>query len=232
MRLRLADAGKGLVEIRGHVGQVLALGRNGRQPERDPRLVNAFQGLLDLGLGDPQRRTGLIVFLLRDGIRDDELCVPVEGRLGQHERGLLGFERGHVGPQQGDLIIDLFDGMLKVEAQAAGFSHEAARGGRRGHEIGLGRGNGRVGDIDLHLVRRPIEFHKDVALVYAVVVFDKDPHDLPGNPRGHEGHIIAHVGIVGGNGVHARSSQVMPIQRPRSRISTPPPISRTRRDGK
>ena len=76
LRLRLADAGKGLVEVRGHVGQVLAFGRNGRQPERHPRLVDAFQGLLDLGLGDPQCRTRLIVLLLRDGMRGDETWRP------------------------------------------------------------------------------------------------------------------------------------------------------------
>ena len=76
--------------------------------------------------------------------RGDEVSGPVEVRLGQPERGLLGFERRHVGPQQGDLIVDLLDGMLQVEAEAPGFSDDAACRGRRGHEIGLGGGNGRA----------------------------------------------------------------------------------------
>ena len=69
-----------------------------------------------------------------------------------------------------------------------------------GRQVGLGRGHRRLRDIDLHLVRRPIEFDEDVALVNPVVVIDQHPLDLPGNPRGHEGHVVAHVGIVGGYG--------------------------------
>ena len=134
-------------------------------------------------------------------MRADEACVPVEGGLRQRERGPLRLERRHVGPQQGDLVIDLFDGVLEIETQAAGFSDGAARGGRCSHQIGLGRGNGRLRDIDLHLVGPAIEFHENVALADPVVVLDEHPHDLPGNPRRHEGHIVAHVGVVGGNGV-------------------------------
>ena len=44
----------------------------------------------------------------------------------------------------------------------------------------------------------------------AVVVFHQHPHDLAGDPRRHEGHVIAHVGIVGGNGAQRRSSQGTP----------------------
>ena len=72
---RLADAGKGLIEVRGNVGQLPLPGAR-RQAEGDPRLIDLLEGLLDRGFGRPLGLTALIEFLPRERAAGEERVWP------------------------------------------------------------------------------------------------------------------------------------------------------------
>ena len=87
--LRLPHGREGLIEIVGHLGQIVARVRLRRQTERDANLIDSLQRLFTLRFRDQQGLLAQIKLLLRQRLRCDQ-------RLGAVEIGLCSVERGLV----------------------------------------------------------------------------------------------------------------------------------------
>src|SRR5437660_10947118 len=99
------------------------------------------------------------------------------------DRSLLRVPEGDLRAQEGELVVHVVNGTLKVEAQAPYLALCAADLGLGGDEVGVGGHHGGLGDGDWHVVRLRVELHEQVALTDAVIVLDQDRRDLPGNTR-------------------------------------------------
>ena len=106
--LRLLDRGERLIQIVGHLGQIVArLGAQG-QAQRDANLVDSFQGLFEPRLRDQQRLLAEVKLLPRQRLR----CISGLARSKSAcagERGLLRLERRHARSQHRDLIVHVLD---------------------------------------------------------------------------------------------------------------------------
>ena len=178
---RLANAGEGLVEIGGNVGQLPRLGVR-RQAEGDPGLMDFFKGLFDGGFSRPIVLTTLIEFLPCNRMAGEERVCPLEIGPRTLEAGLLALQGRHACPQEGDLVVDILHRPLELPPQAARLSQDRSNLGLGGLEVGLGADHGRLLDVDLHLVRFAIELDQQVALLHAIVVIDQDPGHLARHP--------------------------------------------------
>ena len=128
---------------------------------------------------------------------------------------LPALERRDVGPQVGDLGVDVLDGVLELEPIGPGLGHQAAHLGLGGRQVRLGRRHGGFLDRDLNLVRLLVELDQQVPLLHAVVVVHQDLAHLAGDPGSHEGHVAVDVGVVGGNRVQRQSPPREPGTTPR-----------------
>ena len=94
--------------------------------------------------------------------------------------------------------------MLQIESQAPCPTFHPAKFSLGGDQIGFCGIHGRLGNVDLHLIRFLVELDEQVAFANAVVVVDQHPHDLTGNARRDKRHVAIHVGVVGRDGVKCR----------------------------
>ena len=83
--------------------------------------------------------------------------------------------------RSGDLVVDLFHRPLELPPQAACLSQVGPDQGLGGLEVGLGVDDGRLLEVDLHLVRFAIELDQKITLPHAVIVMHQDPGHLAGN---------------------------------------------------
>ena len=176
-----------------------------RQAEGDPRLVDLLEGLLDRGFGRPpaSRRWSNSSVLIAPRWRG-AASARLRSASAQLEGRLLAPQGRHAGPQHGDLVIDVLDRRLELPPLAPGLGQDAADLGLGGHQVGLGADHGRLLDVELNLVRLPVELDQQVPLLHAVVVVDQDPAHLAGDPGGHEGHVAVDVGVIGGDRLQHR----------------------------
>ena len=187
-----SDRGEGLVQVRRHVGEGLAHFPSGRQSEGHPGLGDR---LLHRGEGtcrDPQLLLTLVEVLTRYGPLIQQALAALEvARAG--ERGLLTPQGSHLGPQLGDLGIDLFGGVLEFPALVAELGHQAAglRLGRRQAHLRL-VDSGAL-DRHLHLERFLVELDEQIPLLHATVVVDQHLHHLARHPGGHKGRVTVDV---------------------------------------
>ncbi len=107
-----------------------------RQPERNANLVDLSQGLGDVGAGGGELRLTLVVVLLTYDILPDQRLCPREFGLRQDQRGAALVERGDPGVQDGNLVVDILNGVLQRPAPAPGFSLDPARSGRGRLQVG------------------------------------------------------------------------------------------------
>ena len=124
--------------------------------------------------------------------------------MGALESRLLALQGRHACPQEGDLVIDLFDRRLEPPPLAAGQAQDASNLGLGGLLVGLGVGHRRFLDIDLHLVRFTVELDQQVPLLHAIIVIHQDTADLASDTGSHEGHMAVDVGVIGGDGIQHR----------------------------
>ena len=181
----LADGGERLVEIGGHVAQFAVLRLFG-QSQADADLVDLLQRY---SIG----RLVLIDVLFADRPR---LLLQIEGPL---VVGVGAGELGHVGPQQGDLVVHVLDGALQLEACGTRLANHGAN-------VVAGHVQIRFGDvvrcafrIDRNLVWFSIEPYQRAALADAVVVIDQHADDLAWHAGGDERDMAVDVGIVRGD---------------------------------
>ena len=111
--------------------------------------------------------------------------APAEELLGAGEVGpgpilarLPAPQGGDLGAEQGDGVVDVLDRLLELPPLAAGLGQDAPHLGLRGGQVGFGGGHGRLLDVDLDLVRLPVELDQQVALPHPVVVLDQDAGHL------------------------------------------------------
>ena len=193
---RQADGGGGQP---GQIGIVRQLGLSG-QSQADPRLINHLQRLFGLRFGDANVLQFEIEVLSADGAgRSREILGPIVIGLGADLPGPGGAQGGDVGLQQGDLIVHVLDGVLKLEAIAAGQRHLPAHLVRGGHQIGL-----RLRDVSslephLNLERRFVEQNEQVPLLDAIVVVHAHVNHLAGHARRDRSDVPVHVGVVSRN---------------------------------
>ena len=200
LALGLADGGEGLVEIGGYLCEILAGERLGAEAEGDADLVDGLEGFFELGFCDGEGFLAGFEFIGGNVAGPDEGHGAVVIALGFYERGFLGLKCGDACVEEGDLVVDIFDGMFECEACGAGLTCEGLGLGVGGGEIGLGCNDGGLGDVDLDLVGLLVELDEEVAFADAVVVIDVDAGDLAGDARGDEGEVAVDVGVVGGDG--------------------------------
>ena len=125
-------------------------------------------------------------------------------RASELEVRLPALERGDVGPQVGDLGVDVFDGTLELEALARTRPTMPCTLALGGRQVGFGRRDRGLLDRDLDLVGFLVELDQDASLFHAHVVVDQHGLHLAGDPRRHEGHVPVHIRIVGRNRVQCR----------------------------
>ena len=129
---RLADPGEGLVEVGGDVRQLPLLGVRG-EAERDPRLMDFLEGLLDRGLGRPLGLEALVEVLAGERVAAEEAPGPQQVGAGALEGRLLAPQGRDPGPEQRDRVVDILDRPLELPAQAPGLGQDAPDLGPCGH---------------------------------------------------------------------------------------------------
>ena len=117
---------------------------------------------------------------MADGmLRQQRLGAVVIGP-GSVENRLLTPQGGHLGPQEGDLGIDLLGSVLEFPALGAELGFQAA-GGRLGcRQIRLRHANGGALQRHQHLERFLVELDEHISLVHSLVVINQHFHHLPG----------------------------------------------------
>ena len=176
----------------------------GARPRATRVSWTSSRACLTVGLGRPRGRTALVVLLAGDR-------APVEKLLGPGEVG-PGAVAGRLPAPQGrdpglelrDRVVDLLDRRLELPALAPGLGQDAPDLGPRGLHVGLRVDHGRLLEVDLDLVRLPVELDQQVPLAHPLVVVHQDPAHLAGDPGGHVGHVAVDVGVVGGDRLHHR----------------------------
>ena len=83
---RLADPGEGLIEVGGDVRQLSLLGARG-EAQRDPRLIDFLEGLLDRGFGRPLGLEALVEVLAGERVAAEE--APGPQQVGPRDRRTL-----------------------------------------------------------------------------------------------------------------------------------------------
>ena len=197
--LRLLHPGERLVQVGRNLGEVIAVRGFARQPESGADFVDVFPCLVQLCLGHREGLRVGVELLLRHGPLFDQRPFPIVVGPGSGQRRLLGLQRRDSGAQLGDLVVEVLDGVRQAEPLAARQPREPAHLRLRGDEVGLGGRNGGAGDVDLELVRLPVQLDEQVALVHAIVVVDEDTRHLAGNARRDERDVSVHEGIVRGD---------------------------------
>ncbi len=76
------------------------------------------------------------------------------------------------------MIVDVFDGVFQIESQTPRPALVCANLRLRGNQFGLGRIDGGLSDVDLHLVRLLVELDQYVALTYPIVVVDQHAYNV------------------------------------------------------
>ena len=135
------------------------------EAEGDPRLMDLFEGLLDRGLGRPLGRRGAgrtprgrsRPWLKSCSARARSALAQVAGRL-------LAPQGRDPGLELRDLVVDVLDRPLELPALAPGLGQDAPDLGPRGLHVGLGVDHGRLLEVDLDLVRLPVELDQQVPL--------------------------------------------------------------------
>ena len=199
-----AHAGEGLADVRRHLVERGPGRRPGRQPEPDAGLVHLLLGLAGLGLGHPERLPAEVQLLLGDGLGPAEALGPGQVGPGPLLDRLLAVQCGHPGLEQGRLVGHLLDGRLELPAAGAG--------GRLG---GAGPGLGRLSDRPAPGRRPPpsgrtapgtaaVQLNQQVPGRHLLGVLDQDALHLPADPRGDQGDVPGHVGVVGRDGGEGR----------------------------
>ena len=140
-----------------------------------------------------------------DGSTRQQRLGAFEIGLGPAENRLLAPQGGYLGPQQGDLGIDLFGGVLKLPALGAELGRQAAGLGFGRHQVRLRLADGGALQRQLHLERFLVELDEQIPLLHALVVVDQHLHHLAGYPRGHQGHVTVDVSVVGAHRVQCRA---------------------------
>ena len=115
MSQRLPDRRVILVEVVGDLAQVVARGRLGGEAQTDSRRQDGLQGLIDSRLIDLDRLAPLVELLLADASTRQEFLAPPEVVPRQLQSRLPALEGRDVGPQIGDLGVDVLDGALELE---------------------------------------------------------------------------------------------------------------------
>ena len=231
---RLADPGERLVDVGGDVRQLNLLGVRG-QAERDPRLMDFLEGLLDRGRRSSLGLEALVEVLAGERVTVDQGPGPLQVGAGSLEGRLLAPQGRDPGPEQRDRVVDVLDRPLELPAQAPGLGEGAPNLGPSSRQLGLGGDQGRLLDVDLNLVRLLVELDQQVPLLHPLVVVHQDAADLSGDTRRHVGHVAVDVGVIGGDRVqhrlHGRGQEVCPERqaghgpRPQQRL---PPGARRR----
>ena len=230
---RLADPGERLVDVGGDVRQLALLGVRG-EAERDPRLMDFLEGLLDRGRGRPLGLEALVEVLAGERVAAEEAPGPHQVGAGALEGRLLAPQGRDPGPEQRDRVVDILDRPLELPAQAPGLGQDAPDLGPCGHQLGLGGDQGRLLDVDLDLVRLLVELDQQVPLLHPFVVVHQDAADLSGDAGGHVGHVAVDVGVIGGDRVqhrlHGRGQEVSSERQaghgPRPQQRLPPGVRR------
>ena len=202
VRLRREDGRKGLIEIGRHLVETFAAIGLRRQSQRGANLVNFGQRLGDLCARQSTR------LLERDRTADGSqprspasCCARSKSACASVNVGLALVESGYPSMQQGDLVVDVLDGVLQLPAPGPCLCFDIPH-------RGLGRPQVRLCGIDGRLLHSNrvlkwllVEFGEKLAFVHAVVVVHQNPGDLAGDPGSDERHMAVDVGVVRRNGV-------------------------------
>jgi hypothetical protein len=104
-------------------------------------------------------------------------------------------------PNQRNLIVHIFNRVLKFEAQTSGLTDLTAHHSLRHHEVRL-RGIDRcLFDRHLHAKWLRVELNQHIAFLYAIIVIDQYSQDLTWYPRRYERYIAIHVSVIGRDGM-------------------------------
>ena len=108
---------KCLIQIRRHFGQIVPLGGLHRQAQTRTDLIDLLDRLLKHGFGRAQGGQLRVDILLGDGTGS---FLQFDGSsiigLSQRQFGPCGVNRGHIGAQQRDLVVDVFDRVFELES--------------------------------------------------------------------------------------------------------------------
>ena len=111
-RLRLENGRKGLIEIGRNLAEIFPVGlRRQSQGSADLADIGKRRGNVRAG----RQQGGLPPVVLRpwDIVRHHQFGGPIEVELSQREFGLVLVDIGNSGVQQGDLVVDVLEGVLQ-----------------------------------------------------------------------------------------------------------------------
>ncbi len=178
MSQRLPDRRVILVEVVGNLAQVVARGRLGGQSQGDSRRQHCLERLIESRLSDLDRLAPLVEVLLADASTRREVLAPPKVVPRQLQSRLPALQGRDVGPQVGDLGVDVLDGALELEPIGLKLGYQTARLRLGGRQVRLGRRHGGLLEFDLILEGFLVELDQHVPLLHPVVVIDQHPAHL------------------------------------------------------
>ena len=202
-RLRLEHGRKGLIEIGRNLAEILRVGFR-RQSQRGADLTDIGQRRDNVRAG--RQQDGLPPVVLRPWgiVCHHQFGGPVEVNLSQRELGFALVDAGNLGPQQGDLVVDVLHGVLQRPAPAHGLRFDAAHFGPGHLQVRRRRVDGRLFDRDRDLKGLLVQLDQKVAFAHPVVVVHQNPGNLALDAGGDERHVAVDICIVRRNRVEGR----------------------------
>ena len=176
----------------------MTLGRLGGQAEAGADGVDLLQRLSDGCLIDLHGLPSRVDVFLADTPLGQQRLAPFEVVLRQMQRRLPAVDRRHGGPQVGDLVFCVLDGVFELEAIGPRLGDLSAHLGLGRRQVRLGHFHGGLLDRDLNLVRLLVELHQDIALFHAIVFLDQEANDVAGDRlRGDVDDVGLDKGVLG-----------------------------------
>jgi hypothetical protein len=159
--------------------------------------IDVLQGLIHGRLIHLDRLAPYVEVLLADTPARGKLLAPFEIGPRQFQGCPSAIQRRHRGAEIGNLVIDVLDGVLELEAVGPRLGYLTAHLGLGGHQVRFGHGDSSSLDSDLNLEGFLVKLDQQVSFFHPVVVIHQHAHHLSRHPGSNEGYVAIDIGVIG-----------------------------------